>query len=429
MGYLSVRGKKRLEGTLKIQGSKNSCLPMIAAALLTDEQITLKNCPDIADVREMIKILEYLGCTCEFRDNVLIINCRNAVEKQLPPECGKLRASIVYMGAMLARFGRVIMPYPGGCNLGKRPIDYHLDGTKKLGGVVAEDGTMLLAAFDSTRDYVKYIFPGKSLGALENLLLLAVASEGITEFDNCTREPEIVDFCDFLIAMGADISGVGSNRIIVRGGKKLHGTFFEIPGDRIVAGTYLSAVAVTGGNIRLTGIKPDRLTKLIFHLRKIGCHIFTDSKTNEIIGMSDNRCKSFVPVITGPYPELATDLQPQLMSVACYSTGISKIQDVIYPDRYGIAESLRSMGADIVIENNCACVTGVESLCGTTVTAPDLRGGAALVIAALGARKITCINGYAYIQRGYEDIIRDLRCLGADIEWKEDTETDVRNGE
>ncbi len=427
MGYLSIGGKKRLEGTLKIQGSKNSCLPMIAAALLTDEEITLRNCPDITDVWEMIKILKYLGCYCEFENNILKINCRNAVEKQLPAECGNLRASIVYMGAMLARFGRVIMPYPGGCNLGERPIDYHIEGTRQLGGVVEEDGTVLLAAYDGKREYAKYIFPGKSLGALENLLLLAVASNGITEFNNCTREPEIVDFCDFLIAMGADVKGAGSNTIIVNGGRELHGAVFDIPGDRIVAGTYLAAVAIAGGNIRLTGIKPERLTKLIIHLRKIGCHIFTDSKTNEIIGMSDYRTRSLLPVVTGPYPELATDLQPQMMAVACYCVGISKIRDIIYPYRYGIVAELEKMGADINMKEDFVYVTGKETLIGAVVKAPDLRGGAALVIAALGACGYTLVYGYPYIQRGYEDIIRDLHFLGADIEWKEDAVEDVPN--
>lgn len=425
MGYLSICGKKRLEGTLKIQGSKNSCLPMIAAALLTDEEITLRNCPDITDVWEMTKILNYLGCYCEFGNNVLKINCKKAVEKQLPAECGNLRASIVYMGAMLARFGRVIMPYPGGCNLGKRPIDYHIEGTRQLGGVVEEDGTVLLAAYDGKRAFARYVFPGKSLGALENLLLLAVASSGVTEFENCTREPEIVDFCDFLVTMGADIKGAGSNTIIVNGGKKLHGTVFEIPGDRIVAGTYLAAVAIAGGNIRLTGINPQRLTKMIFYLRKIGCHIFTDSKTNEIIGMSDYRTGSLLPVITGTYPELATDLQPQMMAVACYSVGISKIRDIIYPHRYGIVAELKKMGALINMEEDFVYVTGKETLIGAEVNAPDLRGGAALVIAALGACGNTLVYGYQYIKRGYEDIIRDLHCLGADIEWKEDTEAEV----
>ncbi len=427
MGYLSIRGKKRLEGTLRIQGSKNSCLPMIAAALLTDEEITLRNCPDISDVREMLGILKHLGCSCEFGNNVLKINCKRAVEKQLPVECGNLRASIVYMGAMLARFGRVIMPYPGGCNLGKRPIDYHIEGTKQLGGVVAEDGTVLLAAYDGKRDYVEYTFPGKSLGALENLLLLATAASGITKLNNCTREPEIVDFCNFLTAMGADITGAGSDTIIIKGGRKLHGADFEIPGDRIVAGTYLAAAAIAGGNIQLTGINPERLTKLIFYLRKIGCHIFTDSKTNAIIGMSDYRPASFLPVVTGAYPELATDLQPQLMAVACYANGISQIRDIIYPDRYGIAEALGQMGADISVEKDCVYVTGRETLSGRTVSAPDLRGGAALVIAALGAEGTTLVYGYHYIQRGYEDIIRDLRNLGADIEWKEDAGADVPN--
>lgn len=417
-----MKGQKRLEGELKIQGSKNSCLPMLAASLLAKDKITINNCPDILDVREMIGILKYLGCDCEFENNTLVINSTKAVEKTLPPECSKLRASIVFMGAMLGRFGRVVMPYPGGCNIGKRPIDFHMAGFVKLGAQIAEDEDTIIGIFENECTPGKYAFPTPSLGALENLLLGAVCADGTTVFENCTKEPEIVDFCDFLNKMGAKIRGAGTSVVIVTGVGRLHGCTYTVPGDRIVAGTYLSALAITGGNIKLTGINPDRIDKLIFYLRKMGGHIFTDFKSNEIIGTVDLRCKGYPLITTGPYPELATDLQPQLMAASCFLSGITRIRDNVYPGRYGIVEELKKMGADIYTDEKTVMVRGLEELNEADVYAKDLRGGAALVIAALGCRGISGIYNCSYICRGYEDIQRDLQQLGADIEWINDEE-------
>ncbi|MGN0375228.1 MAG: UDP-N-acetylglucosamine 1-carboxyvinyltransferase [Butyrivibrio sp.] len=433
MSYLKVNGKKRLEGELKIQGSKNSCLPMVAASLLAADKVILKNCPDITDIREMTAILKYLGCKCTFENNTLEIDSSRAVEKTLPPECKKLRASMIFMGAMLGRFKRVIMPHPGGCNLGGRPIDFHMEGYKILGGNIAEDDDIIAGIFENSDSTVCYSFPRPSLGALENLLLGAVSRDGITVFTNCTREPEIVDFCHFLTAMGADISGAGTDKITVRGGVRLSGCTMHIPGDRIVAGTYLAALCIAGGNIKLTGIDPRRMTKPVFYLRKMGVHIFTDYKSNEIIGVADLPCRSYNLISAKEYPGLATDMQPQLMAAACFLCGTTGIRDNVYPGRYGIARELRRMGANISFATEsdqgetdnripAVYVRGSLDMQGARVYAKDLRGGAALVIAALGCAGISEIHGCSHISRGYEDIQRDLKHLGADIEWKDGTE-------
>lgn len=428
MRYLEINGLKRLEGEIKIQGSKNSVLPMIAASILTEEKVVIKNCPDISDVRSMIDILEYLGSKCYFNDNVLEIDNSDVVEKELPSDCGTLRASIIFLGAMLARFGRVVMPYPGGCDIGSRPINYHIDGFGKMGAGIACDKDILIGVFEKNTDNCSYTFKTPSLGALENLILGAISLKGDTVFYNCTMEPEIVDFCNFLMRMGAVIQGAGSNTITVKGCKKLHGCTFTVPGDRIVAGTYLTALCMSGGNIRVLDIRPDRMTGNIHYLRKMGVHIFTDYKTNAIIGIADTDLRNCSFIETGPYPMLATDLQPQMLAASCFVHGITGIKDNVYPNRYSIVEELAKMGARICVNKVNVMlqhqpeviVYGGTVMNGADVYAKDLRAGAALVIAALGCRGISHIYNCGYIDRGYEDIQRDLHYLGADIEWKND---------
>ena len=428
MRYLEINGLKRLEGEIKIQGSKNSVLPMIAASILAEGKVIIKNCPDISDVRNMIDILEHLGGECCFCDNVLEIDNTSIVEKELPSCCGTLRASIIFLGAMLARFGRVVMPYPGGCNIGSRPINYHIDGFGKMGAGIACDKDILIGVFEKNMDNCSYTFRTPSLGALENLILGAMALNGETVFYNCTMEPEIVDFCNFLKKMGAVILGAGSRTITVKGNKKLHGCTYTVPGDRIVAGTYLTALCMSGGNIRVTGIKPDRMNSNVHYLRKMGMHIFTDYKTDAIIGTADADLRNCSFIETGPYPMLATDLQPQMLAASCFVHGITGIKDNVYPNRYSIIEELVKMGANIYINEGDpmlqnqpeVIVYGGTMMNGTDVYAKDLRAGAALVIAALGCRGISHIYNCGHIDRGYEDIQRDLHCLGADIEWKKD---------
>ena len=422
MSELIVVGKNKLGGELEIQGSKNSCIPMLAACILIEGEVIFENCPDISDVREMLGVLSYLGCAVQRDGNRVVINCDNKTEKVLPPECNKLRGSVIFAGAMLSAFGKVKMPGPGGCNIGKRPIDFHINGLRELGVEIFDDESGINGKVIKNKLNGHYYFPKPSLGALENLLLRSLTVSGICIFENCTMEPEIVDFCNFLNLCGAKIVGAGTGRIVVEGGRKLKGVLYRIPGDRIVAGTYLCATAIAGGNIVLKGIESHRLKSLIFYLRKMGCQLFTDYQTSEIIEIANVKLWGDGVVITGPYPEFSTDLQPQMMAVSCFLDGRMVIKDTIYPARYGVSKELNKMGADISVIEDMAIVNGCASLKGAVVTAQDLRGGAALVIAALGCNGSSQIINCEYVTRGYQDIQRDLKALGADIKWNVEDE-------
>ena len=422
MSYLKVVGKNRLQGEIKVQGSKNSCLPMLAAAILANDKIVINNCPHISDVEDMLEVLKVMGCKWEFEDCRLTLLGTDLKETPLPMTCKKIRGSMSFMGAMLSRFGKVRMPWPGGCDLGHRPIDFHVDGLKTMGVGFEFGKEHIFAEVKNENASGSYCFPKPSLGALENLILRAVSIKGQFVFENCTKEPEIVDFCDFLNAMGACIKGAGTDRVVVTGGRQLTGCEYTLPGDRIVAGTYMAMVSVTNGNVLLKGINGQRLGTEIDYLRKIGCHVFTDSKSNEIIIIGGERKKSYPCIFTGPYPEFSTDLQPQMLAAACFYNGTTFVKDEIYPLRFGVTGELLKMGADIIMDRGVAVVRGKEELTGTELTASDLRAGAALVVAALGAEGESNIYGTEHILRGYEDIQRDLKKLGADIEWIEEEE-------
>lgn len=422
MSELVVVGKNKLNGELSIQGSKNSCIPILAACVLIEGDVVLENCPDISDVREMLGVLSYLGCEVVREENKVTINRKNPIDRALPPECNKLRGSIIFAGAMLSLFGTVKMPGPGGCNIGKRPIDFHIEGLKQLGVEIFDDEAGINGKIVKNKFNGFYRFPKPSLGALENLLLRAISVSGICVFENCTREPEIVDFCDFLNACGAKIVGAGTSRIVVEGGHGLKGVSYRIPGDRIVAGTYLCATAIAGGNVVLKGVEPKRLYDVIFYLRKMGCQVFTDYQTSEIIEIASGRLSGDGVIITGPYPEFSTDLQPQMMAVSCFLEGRMVIKDTIYPERYGVFQELNKLGADACVIEDVVVINGRPILRGADVTAKDLRGGAALIIAALGATGVSRISGCEYVARGYQNIQRDLKALGADIEWNVEDE-------
>ena len=287
---------------------------------------------------------------------------------------------------------------------------------------VSLDDSCISARVVKNRINGYYSFPKPSLGALENLILRALSVNGTCIFDNCTLEPEIIDFCDFLNSAGARISGAGTKRIVVCGGNLLRGLSYFIPGDRIVAGTYLCAVGITGGNVKIKGISPCRIDKIIFELRKKGCNLFTDYQTNEIIEVASGELRGESVIITGPYPEFSTDLQPQMMAMACFSKGNTVIKDVIYPKRYGVVDELTKMGASITRLSDMVIVRGGTPLKGAKILAKDLRGGAALVIAALGSEGVSEIEGCEYVTRGYQDIHGDLNALGADIKWSVEDE-------
>lgn len=427
MSYLKVRGKNTLHGKITIQGSKNSCLPMLAASVLAQDTVIIRNCPNISDVKAMLQILSELGCRWKMCENILVVDNSEIRYDVLSKKCQKLRASMTLIGAMLSRFGKVVAPCPGGCNLGGRPIDFHIEGLRMLGVDFKQQQDYLYAKVNDNECVGEYSFPKPSLGAAQNLILRALSINGKSVFNNCTKEPELVDFCEFLSAMGAKIYGAGTDRIVVEGGHKLSGCDYTLNGDRIVAGTYMAAVSVTNGNILLSGIDGKRLRTEIDYLRKIGCHIFTDSTTNEIIVISCGRKKSEPDIITGPYPEFATDLQSQMLAASCFYNGTTSIADSIYPMRFAVTKELRKFGANIIMDHGVAVVCGSESMCGAIVKASDLRAGAALVIASLGADGESLIYGTEHILRGYEDIQRDLRALGADIEWAEDEEERSRD--
>ena len=422
MSYLKVVGKNRLQGELKVQGSKNSCLPMLAASILAKDQVVINNCPHISDVEDMLEVLKIMGCKWAFEGDRLIVCGKDMEYGPLPMICKKIRGSMSFVGAMLSRFGKVRISWPGGCDLGYRPIDYHIDGLKAMGVSLSFSEEYIEAKVEHKINSGYYGFPKPSLGALENLILMAVSLEGEFVFENCTKEPEIVDLCDFLNAMGACIEGAGTNKVVVVGGKTLSGCEYTLPGDRIVAGTYMASVSVANGNVLLKGINPLRLGTEVDYLRKIGCHVFTDSGSNEIIIIGGGRKKSYPCIFTGTYPGFSTDLQPQMLAAACYYRGTTFIKDEIYPLRFNVTGELLKMGADIIMDRGVAVVSGKEQLVGAQLVASDLRAGAALVVAALGAEGESYIYGTEHILRGYEDIQRDLKKLGADIEWIEEEE-------
>ena len=416
MSSLEIFGHRRLEGIINIQGSKNSALPVMAAALLTDEPVVIENCPKISDVYHMQKVMQTVGAECVIDDNK--VRVRASALKSAPDEeyCAKFRASSLLMGDLLARCGCFVMPYPGGCDIGSRPVNYHLDGLRALGAHIEEAGEYIIG-YCSRLTGGKYRFPYPSVGALENILLAAVCADGITYLENCAIEPEIEDLCDCLNKMGAKIYGVGSHSLRIEGVARLGGCHYRVPGDRIVAGTYMAACAVAGGNICIRGIIPDRLDAVTDILKKTGCHLFTDKSSDEIIIMADGRRKPASSVITGPYPDFPTDMQAQIMAVMAYAGGSCDIYDNVFENRYSAAAQLERMGADISIADGHVRVVGKPALRGAEVWAGDLRGGAALVVAALGAEH-TIVGACGHINRGYEDIQRDLEQLGADIRWK-----------
>lgn len=416
MGELVIRGQNRLSGKIKIQGSKNSALPIIAAALLTDEAVVIDNCPAISDVFHMQKIISRLGAECIFKDGTMTISAGRLSSAPDFEYCRQFRASSLFMGVLLSRTGCFVMPYPGGCHIGSRPVNFHIDGLRKTGAQIEETGDEIIGYCGGLTGG-EYVFPYPSVGALENIIMGAVCAKGKTVLKNCAMEPEIVDLCCFLTQMGAKIYGAGGKTIEIEGVEKLHGCRYTVPGDRIAAGTYMAACAIAGGNICIGGIKPRRLDAVTKILRKTGCHVFTDDMSDEIIVLSDGRRKPVAYIRTGPYPEFPTDMQAQIMAAAAYFGGSCRICDSVFENRYMTAYELEAMGADITVDTDGVTVRGLPGLAGGRVKAHDLRGGAALVIAALGA-DYTVVEQCSYIERGYEDIQRDLEQLGADIRWR-----------
>jgi len=409
-----VRGGRRLAGLVKVSGAKNSALKLMAASLLADGTSVLRNVPDIEDVRTMTDVLEYLGARVR-RDSGVVTIDTSAVEPHAAPYelVQKMRASFQIMGPLVARFGHSRVAMPGGCNLGPRKIDFHLRGLKQLGAVVSSDhGFVDVTAPRLVGASMVLEYP--SVGATENLLMASVLAEGVTVIDNAAREPEIVDLGKFLVSMGADVQGAGTSRIIVRGVAGMEPAEHTVIGDRIEAGTFLIAGALTGGDVEVDGISVHHLDMFLSKLRAMGVQVQEDH--HKVRAWGDPHYYSATDVATLPHPGFPTDLQAQMMVLLSIARGASIVTENVFENRFGFVDELIRLGADIKVAGHHAVVNGGRSLTGAIVRCPDLRAGAALVLAGLVAEGSTEIRDVFHIDRGYERFEEKLSILGADLE-------------
>lgn len=412
-----IDGPNQLRGELDVQGAKNSTLPLLAGALLCKGQTVLHNCPDLSDVDTAVQILEHLGCRCKREGHDLIVDSALTCH-EIPEELmRKMRSSIVFLGAILARGGEARLCSPGGCELGPRPIDLHLSSLRRLGVEVRESGGWLdcSAPGGINGAYVSLAFP--SVGATENLILAAVCGGGTTIVANAAREPEICDLCEYLNRCGGRIYGAGESCIIIDGVKELFGCEHRVMPDRIAAVTYMAAAAVTGGNVTLRDVDNTHILPMLAPFEESGCQVRQLGGSLNI--MAPRRLAPVKHIRTMPYPGFPTDAQPAVMSMAALGDGTSVFVENIFENRYRHAEGLGRMGAKIKVEGKVAVVEGVESLTGAAVQAADLRGGAALIVAGLAAEGSTRVSGTGYIRRGYEDIAGNLTELGARVKVQE----------
>ena len=408
-----ITGGRRLCGELALQGSKNSSLPIMAAALLCCGDCTLHSCPKLTDVYAAARILNCVGCKCSFEGNTAVINSENIGSTEISEELMReMRSSIIFMGAMLGRAGECTVSIPGGCELGPRPIDMHLAALRKMGVDIRESGGSIICKASSGRAKgakISLAFP--SVGATENIILCAVTADGETVINNAAREPEICDLCGFLRSCGADISGDGESRIIISGKKQLHGCEYTIMPDRIVCATYLSMVAATKGELILTNACVPETEPFLSVLEQTGCSIYTSEK--KIYLRSGSRLRAVRDRIrTMPHPGFPTDAQAVLMAALCVADGTSVFEENIFDCRYRHADALVKMGADIQVLGKVAVIKGREGLHGANVEATDLRGGAAMVIAALCAEGSSEISRICHIDRGYEKMEEAVGLLG-----------------
>ena len=417
MAAIQVYGMNSLEGEISVQGSKNGALPVMAGALLHKGVTVLLNVPDIEDTRCMIDILRELGCDCKREGIRLVIDASKASGTEVPEKYVKaMRSSIILLGALLGRMKEGQCSLPGGCLIGARPVDLHLMVLRGLGAEITEKEGKFRADAGQGLSGSELYLPYPSVGATEQAILAAVLADGVTVIHNAAKEPEISQLCHFLNGMGAVICGMETEHLMVQGVKRLHDSVWKIEGDRIVAGTYSTAVMAAGGNISLKEVNTKQLKLPLELLRKAGANV-REEEFSLHISMKD-RPKA-LSVCTGPYPEFPTDLQSPFMAFLACAKGESRIREQVFEDRFGTAAALRKMGADITCKGKDAWVRGVYPLKGARVKALDLRGGAALAVAALGAEGKTVIEDCSHIVRGYEDICRDINALGGKISWME----------
>jgi len=408
-----------LSGQLHVHGSKNAALPIIAASLLHHGVTVIRGCPDILDVRYMIEILRSIGCEVLYEGDVLQIDASEICLENISRECvGKMRSSILLLGAALGRCRHMILDYPGGCTIGARPVDIHLKALEQM-GVHIEEREGAIHCETEGLSGARIVLPYPSVGATENLMMAGAMAEGITWIQNAAKEPEVSDLAGFLSAMGVSIYGAGTDRIGILGKCSLHDAEYKVMTDRIVAGTYLLAAAGTGGEIELLDVAEQHIHCLLHLCEAMGCEIRMTEKG--ICIKSARRLFAIEDIHTQPFPGFPTDMQSQLMAVLATARGESVIYEHIFENRFRTAGELQKMGADIQIKNNRAVIRGVRKLKGCHVSARDLRGGAALVIAGLMAEGDTIVENSIFVERGYQDICKDLTQLGAEIRHCRDT--------
>lgn len=418
MAVLNIAGSP-LNGTIRAHGAKNSILPILAATLLNKDVSVITNCPDLADVHSSLRILRHLGCKAEFDNGVATIDSTNVSRVDIPDLLMReMRSSVIFLGAILARMGHAEMSHPGGCELGTRPIDLHLASLKNMGAELTEEnGNINCKAEQLVGTEIILSLP--SVGATENIMIAACAARGLTTIKNAAREPEIEDLQDFLCSMGAEIKGAGTSTIYINGSRStLHGTTHRVISDRIETATYLCAAAMAGGKISIYDTVPEHNTSVLSVLSEAGCDISVENDTITLCRRKPLR--PMHPIRTMAYPGFPTDAQSPVMAVCTRADGTTVFTENIFECRYRHVGELACMGADIRVEGRVAVVCGVNKLYGARVACTDLRGGAALVVAALGAEGITTISNLQHIDRGYEKLEETLTSLGADVKRTED---------
>ena len=414
MEKLLINGGACLKGTISCSGAKNAALPMIAATILSDENVILKNLPYLQDITTMFELLGSMGAEILLNENMdFTISTNELKEKEARYELVKtMRASILVLGPLVAKYGEARIALPGGCAIGTRPVNFHLDALKQLGASISlKNGYIEAKAKKLQGTSIK--FDGVTVTGTENIMMAACLAEGTTILTNVAKEPEIIDLAQFLNAMGAKITGAGTDKITIEGVKGLHGTEYSIPADRIEAGTYLVAAVITKGDIRINGINPKRLIKVLDKLVETGAKVTT---TNESISlkMDLDRPKP-VDITTAPFPEFPTDMQAQFSVINALADGVSNVYETVFENRYMHIQELNRMGCDIQVSGNHAVIKGVDSLYGAEVMATDLRASASLILAGLCAKGKTKVDRIYHIDRGYERIEEKLNYLGANI--------------
>ncbi len=414
LSRLVINGLKRLKGEAAVQGSKNSALPILAATLLSGDESILHNCPNLSDVSGSVNILRYLGCEVEFCNGTLICSSRGLNRNHIPNSLMReMRSSIIFLGALLARTGSASMCFPGGCEIGPRPIDLHLKALSELGVEIHDDHGVFRCNVPNGLFGAKIALSFPSVGATENVMICASMAEGTTVITNAAREPEICDLADYLNSCGANISGAGEGTIVIEGVKTLRGVSHTIIPDRIVAATLLAGCASTGGRIRLNRLIPSHLGAVLSIFEESGCEVSVQGSS--IVFDSPHRLSAPKIVRTMPYPGFPTDAQAPIMAMTAKSKGTTLFVENIFENRYLHVGGLLQMGANIKVEGKVAVSQGVDCLHGAEVEAMDLRGAAALIVAGLGAEGKTTLDGVKYLDRGYENIEAVLTSLGGDV--------------